>query len=145
MHMPPVTQLVQLGNPQIRERLATQAPTHPTEEPPDIGTQRPRVVLTVTGIRQGAETVEAVRSAVPPYLRPSTTGRLIGRPFRVVLPTTARPASGTVTEGMERSAGLTRIRVQGQPPSCGLGPRSDRVLQTYKKPGAKKKGPAGLM
>jgi len=89
MRMPPMARLVQLGNPQIRERVATQATTHPTEEPPDIRTQRPRVVLTFTAVGQGVETVEAVRSAIPSHLRPSPTGRLIDRAFRVVLPTIA--------------------------------------------------------
>ena len=83
VHVQSMTARMPLPHPQVGQRRPIQLRPQPPEEQPDIRPQLPRVVTTLTAIRQGPQAVEAIGSAVPANLPPSTTSRLTTRPLRI--------------------------------------------------------------
>lgn len=73
MRVETVIGVVPLRSPEVRHRPDAQAPAQLAEEPSDVAPQRKGVMATATGICQGAESVEAVGRAVPPYRGASAT------------------------------------------------------------------------
>jgi hypothetical protein len=109
---------MELGHPQVRERLPTQPPTQATEEAVDVPPHHPRVVLTLPPVGEGAETVQPVRRAVTANPAPSTPGRLIRGPPLIRLPLPQpTPTWPRPIQPAERPASLPSLRVQGQKPA----------------------------
>jgi hypothetical protein len=69
--------LVELGHPDVRERLA-ELVSEPTHEDAEVAPQLPWITTERRGIGERPEPIEAIGSAVPAHLRPRTAGSVGG-------------------------------------------------------------------
>ncbi len=114
VRMQPVPARMPLRHPQIRQRPAAQPAPQPPEEPRQVRPQLRRVVAALAPVGQRPEPIQPVRGAVATHLCRRPPRRLGPRP-RLIRPATRPPAAGT-TGAHETAAGLTRLRVERQPP-----------------------------
>src|SRR5690554_6045285 len=116
MGMQTVAGLVPLRNPYIRQRLTAQRGPQRPEEVVQVLPQLRRFMAPGTGKRERAEPVQPIGRTVPAQLGTGTPPCLCHRTLWITREPTRHIRRSPPHRMLERSATLTGIRIQREPP-----------------------------